>query len=74
VTQGSFLFQLEGQEARVLEPGHGFFEPAGQTVLQFDNLSSTEPVEIVCFYLKGNDDGPLIEMLNGGTEKQLGSS
>lgn len=68
VTQGIFVFQLEGQESRLLSKGEGFFEPSGQTVLRFDNASSSEEAEIVCFYLCGSDDAPLIEILDGSTK------
>lgn len=72
VTEGSFVFQLEGQEAKLLRKGDGFFEPAGQVILQFDNASSIEPAEIVCFYLTDSDERSAIEMLEGGEEAQLG--
>jgi quercetin dioxygenase-like cupin family protein len=72
VTQGSFIFQPEGEESRVLHAGDGFFEPAGQTMLQFDNASSTEPAEIVCYYLTDTKERPPIEMLEGGMDAQLG--
>jgi quercetin dioxygenase-like cupin family protein len=72
VTAGSFTFQPEGEEARELRTGDAFFEGAGRTILQFDNASSTEPAEIVCFYLTDADGRPAIEMLDGGMESQLG--
>jgi quercetin dioxygenase-like cupin family protein len=71
-TQGSFVFQVEGEAARVLRAGDGFFEPAGQTMLQFDNASPTEPAEIVCYYLTDTEERPPIEMLDGGMDAQLG--
>jgi quercetin dioxygenase-like cupin family protein len=74
VTQGSFTFQPEGEEARVLRTGDGFFEPAGRTILRFDNASSTAPAEIVCYYLTDKEERPPIEMLHGGMEAQLGKS
>ena len=52
--------------------GDGFFEPAGQVMLQFDNASSTEPAEIVCYYLTDSEERPSIEMLDGGMDAQLG--
>jgi quercetin dioxygenase-like cupin family protein len=73
VTEGNFIFQLEGQEARLLDKGDCFFEPAGQTALRFDNASSAEGAEIVGFYLGGSNDQTPIEMLEGGMEAQLGS-
>ncbi|HEY1890704.1 MAG TPA: cupin domain-containing protein [Steroidobacteraceae bacterium] len=64
VTAGTFTFQPEGEEARELRTGDAFFEAAGRTILQFDNASSTEPAEIVCFYLTDTDSRPAIEMLS----------
>jgi quercetin dioxygenase-like cupin family protein len=72
VTVGSFAFQPEGEETQVLRAGDGFFEPAGRTILRFDNASPTEPAEIVCYYLTDGEDRPPIEMLDGGMEAQLG--
>lgn len=72
VTAGSFVFQRDGEESRVLRTGDGFFEPAGHTMLRFDNASGSEPAEIVCFYLTDADERPPIEMLAGGMDAQLG--
>lgn len=72
VTKGSFNFQREGEEARLLRTGDGFFEPAGRTILKFDNASSNEPAEIVCYYLADTKERPAIEMLEGGMDAQLG--
>ncbi len=72
VTEGSFTFQREGEDARVLRAGDGFFEPAGRTILRFDNASPTEPAEIVAYTLTDRDDRPAIEMLEGGMEAQRG--
>jgi quercetin dioxygenase-like cupin family protein len=63
VTQGSFTFQPEGEPARTMNVGDSFFEPAGRTILHFDNASSTQPAEIVAFYLTDSKDRPLIELL-----------
>jgi quercetin dioxygenase-like cupin family protein len=44
VTQGSFTFQLEGEAARLLRAGHGFFGPAGRgTVADRDHLADRSP-------------------------------
>jgi quercetin dioxygenase-like cupin family protein len=72
VTLGSFTFQVEGEPPRRLETGDGFFEPAGRTILHFDNASDSEPAEIVCYYLADTSDRPAIEMLEGGMASQLG--
>ena len=74
VTRGSFILQLEGEPARRLETGDGFFEPAGRTILHFDNASATLPAEIVCFYLADTADRAAIEMLEGGLKAQLGAT
>ena len=39
-------------------------------MLQFDNASSTEPAEIVCFYLTDTEERSAIEMLGGGDHQQ----
>jgi quercetin dioxygenase-like cupin family protein len=72
VTAGSSRFQLEGEQVRILQTGDSFFEPAGRTILQFDNASANEPAEIVCFYLADSRERPAIEMLPGGLDSQLG--
>jgi quercetin dioxygenase-like cupin family protein len=74
VTAGSFRFQPEGQDPRVLQTGDGFFEPAGRTILQFDNASETEEAEIVCYYLTDIAGRDSIEMLAGGVNAQLGQN
>jgi quercetin dioxygenase-like cupin family protein len=72
VTAGSFTLQLQGKPARLLKTGDSFFEPAGETILKFDNASTREPAEIVCFYLADTKGRPPIEMLAGGMDSQLG--
>jgi quercetin dioxygenase-like cupin family protein len=72
VTRGSFTFEVEGEAPRRLQTGDVFFEPAGRTIVQFDNASNSEPAEIVCFYLADTTDRPAIEMLEGGMAQQLG--
>ena len=74
VTAGSFILQLEGEAAQLLKAGDSFFEPAGHTILKFDNASTTEPAEIVCFYLADTKERPPIEMLPGGMDSQLGET
>jgi hypothetical protein len=37
-----------------------FFEPAGETIHRFDNLSDTEPATFIAFYLLTGDQ-PLIQ-------------
>jgi quercetin dioxygenase-like cupin family protein len=72
VTAGSFHLQREGKPFQLLKTGDSFFEPAGHTILKFDNASTSEPAEIVCFYLADTTERPPIEMLTGGMDSQLG--
>jgi quercetin dioxygenase-like cupin family protein len=63
VASGSFVFKKEGDVEKVIKTGDTFFEPAGVTIERFDNASSTEPAEIIAFYLTDTKDRALIEML-----------
>jgi quercetin dioxygenase-like cupin family protein len=74
VTEGSFIFQVEGKAEQRLKTGDVFFEPARATIRHFDNASDNEPAEIVCFYLADSTETPAIEMLKGGMDAQLGKS
>jgi hypothetical protein len=40
VSKGSIYYQVEGQEPRLLREGDAFYEPAGPTILHFDNAST----------------------------------
>jgi quercetin dioxygenase-like cupin family protein len=64
VTAGSFVFKREGEAEKIIKIGDAFFEPAGVITERFDNASSTEPAEIVAYYLTDSKDRPLIEYLN----------
>jgi quercetin dioxygenase-like cupin family protein len=63
VTAGSFIFKREGEAEKIIRTGDSFFEPAGVTTERFDNASSTEPAELVAFYLTDSKERALIEML-----------
>jgi quercetin dioxygenase-like cupin family protein len=56
VVSGSVLFQVEGEEARVLKEGDAFYEPRNKTILHFDNASKEKPLTFVAFYLKEGDE------------------
>jgi quercetin dioxygenase-like cupin family protein len=74
ITEGTFIFQIDGEAEQHLKTGDGFFEPACATIRRFDNASENEPAEIVCFYLADSAETPAIEMLEGGVDAQLGKS
>jgi quercetin dioxygenase-like cupin family protein len=60
VESGLIAFERDGQPVRQLGTGDVFFEPAGETIHRFDNLSATEPAVFVAFYLLAGDQ-PLIQ-------------
>lgn len=62
VTEGSVLFQVEGEEGRVLKPGDAFFEPANVEVPHFDALE--QGATFVAHYLLGPGETELIRMLD----------
>jgi quercetin dioxygenase-like cupin family protein len=64
VTAGSFVFKREGEAEKIIKTGDAFYEAAGVITERFDNASSTEPAEIVAYYLTDSKDRPLIEYLN----------
>ncbi len=60
VESGRIAFEQDGEPLRELAPGDVFFEPAGDIIRRFDNLSGTESATFVAFYLLSGDE-PLIE-------------
>ena len=62
IVSGSVLFQVKGEEKKILKKGDAFYEPKNKVVLHFDNASADEPLAFIAFYLKEGDEG-LIRML-----------
>jgi len=62
IVSGKVLFQVEGEERKILNQGEAFYEPKNKTILHFDNASEEETLVFIAFYLKeaGED---LIKML-----------
>jgi quercetin dioxygenase-like cupin family protein len=60
VESGLIAFERDGHPMSELGPGDVFFEPAGETIRRFDNLSAREPATFIAFYL-ANGDQPLIQ-------------
>jgi len=63
IVSGKVLFQVEGDEKKILNQGEAFYEPKNKTILHFDNASEEETLVFIAFYLKeaGED---LIKMLD----------
>jgi quercetin dioxygenase-like cupin family protein len=62
VSKGAVSFQIDGEDQIIIPAGGAFFEPAGKTILKFDNNSNTEPLTFIAFYLLDGDQ-ELIKML-----------
>jgi quercetin dioxygenase-like cupin family protein len=52
IVSGRVLFQIEGQESKIVKEGDAFYEPKNKTILHFDNASKDKPLTFVAFYLK----------------------
>ena len=63
IASGAIRFQVEGGAPTVLRAGSAFFEPANTRILHFDNASAEEPATFIAYYLMGQDDQKLIDML-----------
>jgi quercetin dioxygenase-like cupin family protein len=57
IASGNVLFQIEGEESKILKEGDAFYEPANKVILHFDNASPDNPLVFIAFYLKaGNEE------------------
>lgn len=52
VASGSVLFQIEGEESKIIPEGEAFYEPKNKTILHFDNASESKELTFIAFYLK----------------------
>src|SRR6185295_19522275 len=62
IVSGKVLFQVEGEEEKILNAGEAFYEPKNKTILHFDNASAEESLVFIAFYLKEAGE-ELIKML-----------
>jgi quercetin dioxygenase-like cupin family protein len=62
IAAGAIRFQIEGQPERILRAGEAFFEPANVRVAHFD-ATPEGPATFIAFYLLGEGESKLIEML-----------
>ena len=51
VVEGTIKYQAEGEKPQELTEGSTFFEPAGKTITNFDNVSTEEPATFIAYYL-----------------------
>ena len=63
IVSGKALFQVDGEEKKILNPGEAFYEPKNKIILHFDNASADEPLVFTAFYLKEAGE-ELIKMLD----------
>ena len=56
IVSGRVLFQIEGQESKILKEGDAFYEPKNKTILHFDNASKDKPLIFVPLYLKEQNE------------------
>jgi quercetin dioxygenase-like cupin family protein len=63
VTKGAFLFSIGSDPVRSAAPGDVTIEPAGAIVHFFRNASATEPAQLLCASLAGEEDKVLNVML-----------
>ena len=68
IVSGTVLFQVEGDTLRTLKAGDAFFEPANTPMAHFDNISETEPLKFVAYYLL-NQEKELIQLLPAKAKK-----
>jgi|SRR5919202_4510405 quercetin dioxygenase-like cupin family protein len=62
VSSGSVLFQIEGEEKKIINQGEAFYEPKDKVILHFDNASTEKPLVFIAFYLKEEKE-ELIKLL-----------
>lgn len=62
IVEGTAIYQIEGQPAQTLHAGSAFYEPANTVIAEFGNVSNTEPLIFIAFYLLDGEQ-ELITML-----------
>ena len=56
VAKGSIIYQIEGEQPRILRAGDAFYEPVGPRILRFDNASATQEAIFLDFNLEQVDE------------------
>ncbi|WP_161597145.1 cupin domain-containing protein [Dyadobacter flavalbus] len=68
ITEGTLIYQIQGQPAQTLNKGDAFYEPAETEIARFDNASASAPLKFIVFYLSTGEQ-PLIEILTKASNK-----
>lgn len=63
ISEGSVVYQIEGEPVVVLKPGDAFYEPEGARIARFDALD--EDVTFVAHFLLTAGQQPELEFLTG---------
>jgi quercetin dioxygenase-like cupin family protein len=62
IAEGTAIYEIEGEPAKLLRTGAAFYEPANAIIAEFGNASATESMKfIACYLLDGEQE--LITML-----------
>lgn len=56
IKYGEVLFQIEGEEKKILKAGEAFYEPKNKKIMHFDNYSKDSELIFVTFYLKEDNE------------------
>lgn len=51
VVSGTLLFQIEGENSRLLHAGDAFYEPKNMPIVHFDNASDSDSLAFIACYL-----------------------
>jgi quercetin dioxygenase-like cupin family protein len=62
LTEGTIVFEIEGEQSQHLQVGDAFYEPADVRVSKFDNIGDT-PAKFVAFYLLGENKNETVQIL-----------
>ena len=62
VVEGQIVFEIEGEQPRMLKVGDAFYEPADVMVAKFNNDGDT-PAKFFVFYLLGENETETVRIL-----------
>lgn len=51
ISEGTAVYQIEGESTQTLFAGSAFYEPANAVVANFGNASDSNPMTLIAFYL-----------------------